>query len=102
MELQPSDLIVTYTDGVTDATNHRKDFYDDHRLVAFLGQHRGSASAVVDGLLNEVMQFQMQRPRDDIALIAVAVPGDGNQAVPNGEARSRASSSGSESASTRS
>jgi phosphoserine phosphatase RsbU/P len=102
MELQPSDLIVAYTDGVTDATNHRKDFYDDHRLVAFLGQHRGSASAVVDGLLNEVMQFQMQQPRDDIALIAVAVPGDGNQAVPNGEARSRASSSGSESASTRS
>jgi phosphoserine phosphatase RsbU/P len=73
--LGTGDMIVLYTDGVPEARNGRGEFYSDDRLRAFLEVGRSSAPALVDELLDEVMQFQLQRSRDDIALVAVAVPG---------------------------
>jgi phosphoserine phosphatase RsbU/P len=74
IDLRPGDLITAYTDGITEAKNDQSGFYGDHRLMAFLTDPPASPSAVVDGLLDEVMQFQSQQPRDDIALIVIAVP----------------------------
>jgi sigma-B regulation protein RsbU (phosphoserine phosphatase) len=67
-------VIVVYTDGVTEARDQMSGLYGDDRLTEFLAGGRPSAAALVDELLDEVMQFQSQRPRDDIALVALAVP----------------------------
>jgi phosphoserine phosphatase RsbU/P len=75
-ELQPGDLLVVYTDGITEARNRQNDLYGDERLRAFLAGSRRSATVLVDGLLDEVMGFQSQEARDDIALVAIAVPRD--------------------------
>jgi phosphoserine phosphatase RsbU/P len=74
VELGTGDVIVMYTDGVTEARNPMGEFYGDERLREFLVAGRLSAPTLVDGLLDEVMQFQSQQPRDDIALVAIAVP----------------------------
>jgi phosphoserine phosphatase RsbU/P len=75
IDLLPGDLVVAYTDGITEARKSKSEFYGDHRLRSFLADRRGSPSALVEGLLDDVMRFQSQQPRDDIALIAIAVPG---------------------------
>jgi sigma-B regulation protein RsbU (phosphoserine phosphatase) len=75
VKLEPGDLIVVYTDGVTEARDQNGDLYGDDRLVASLAAGRLSAPALVEGLLDEVMQFQSQQPRDDIAVVVIAVPG---------------------------
>lgn len=75
VRLGAGDVIVTHTDGVTEARNQNGDLYGDDRLTAFLAAGHPSARAVVDGLLDEVMRFQSQRPRDDIALVGIGVPG---------------------------
>jgi sigma-B regulation protein RsbU (phosphoserine phosphatase) len=63
------------TDGVTEARDQNGELYGDDRLAAFLAAGRLSAPALVEGLLDEVMQFQSHRPRDDIAVVVIAVPG---------------------------
>jgi phosphoserine phosphatase RsbU/P len=68
------DVIVLHTDGVAEARNQRGDLYGDDRLAAFLVAGPRTVRALVEGLLDDVMQFQSQQPRDDIALVAIAVP----------------------------
>ena len=63
-----------YTDGVTEARRGNGELYGDERLRAFLAPERQSARNLVDEVLEEVVQFQSQQLRDDIALIAIAVP----------------------------
>jgi phosphoserine phosphatase RsbU/P len=77
VKLGAGDVIVLHTDGVTEARNQKGEFYGDARLTAFLASGRLSAPALVDGLLDEVMQFQSQQPRDDIALVCIVVPENG-------------------------
>jgi sigma-B regulation protein RsbU (phosphoserine phosphatase) len=75
VKLQPSDVIVVYTDGVTEARSENGELYGDDRLMEFLTTRRPSAAVLVEGLLDEVVQFQSRRPRDDIAVVVIAVPG---------------------------
>ncbi|MCU1489175.1 MAG: rsbP 3 [Acidimicrobiaceae bacterium] len=75
VKLEAGDVIVMHTDGVTEARNQTGEFYGDGRLRTFLVDRHPSARALVDRLLDEVMLFQSQQPRDDIALVAIAVPG---------------------------
>jgi sigma-B regulation protein RsbU (phosphoserine phosphatase) len=77
LRLEPNDQIVVYTDGVTEARDQDGELYGDDRLMAFLVARHPSATELVDGLLDEVVHFQAQRPRDDIALVVIAVPGNG-------------------------
>jgi sigma-B regulation protein RsbU (phosphoserine phosphatase) len=72
--LSPGDLMLAYTDGVTEARSPKGSFYGDGRLVATVTTLGGPASPLADGLLNEVMQFQNWSARDDIALVAIGVP----------------------------
>ena len=74
VKLGAGDVIVMHTDGVTEARNQTGEFYGDDRLAAFLAAGRPPAGALVEGLLDEIMRFQSQQPRDDIALVAIAVP----------------------------
>jgi sigma-B regulation protein RsbU (phosphoserine phosphatase) len=71
--LRPGDAIVLYTDGVTE-DRRGKAFYGEDRLKASIMRNCGSAPALVDGIVADVLSFQLGNPRDDIALVAVRAP----------------------------
>jgi sigma-B regulation protein RsbU (phosphoserine phosphatase) len=73
VRLVPGDLLVLFTDGVTEG-RRGKEFYGEERLADLVRRHTDSAVGVVDALLSDLMEFQSQLPRDDIALVAVRVP----------------------------
>jgi sigma-B regulation protein RsbU (phosphoserine phosphatase) len=70
--LAPGDLLVTYTDGVTEG-RHGSDFFGEPRLHCSVLAHRGDLSPA-DGILGDVLDFQEGSARDDIAVVAVRVP----------------------------
>lgn len=70
--LLPGDLLVLYTDGVTEG-RRGEELYGDPRLRALVSAG-GSPAQVVDALVADVVAFQDDVPRDDIAVLAIAVP----------------------------
>lgn len=71
--LGEGDALFVYTDGVSEA-RRGDDFLGDQR-VQDLATGPGDADALVQRVLDEVLAFQDQLPRDDVALLAVRVPG---------------------------
>ncbi|WP_281351776.1 SpoIIE family protein phosphatase [Nocardioides piscis] len=70
--LTPGDSLFLHTDGVTEARRDGE-FFGDERLLQALAAPGTPASLIV-GLLEQVLDFQRQVPRDDIALLVVRVP----------------------------
>lgn len=52
LQLQKGDILFTYTDGVTEATNAQQNFYSDHRLVTLMNTLTGEKD--VQNLLRAV------------------------------------------------
>lgn len=73
IELAPGDAVVLYTDGVTEGRSGRN-FYGEDRLVATVAANAGSAIALAESVVQEVLAFQAHDPKDDVALVAVRVP----------------------------
>lgn len=73
--LQPGDLIVMYTDGVTEAFNPQDEEFGEGRLVEYLQKHRHNpAREIIDGLLDEIRRYCGSAPQsDDITLVIVRV-----------------------------
>ncbi len=75
VRMGPGDVLVLYTDGITEACNPNEVFYEEERLVeSVLRRMTGNAPAreILDGLLADVHQFVGPNPpQDDIALIVV-------------------------------
>ena len=80
--LAPGDILVLFTDGVTEAQNSAGDFYGARRLEACLarlalpgtgaGTGTGSAQSVLDGILSDVRAFEGGAERaDDLTLLAI-------------------------------
>jgi len=69
----PGDLLVVYSDGVTEAVNEADEFFEDDRLedVIKLNAHL-PARAIVDSVLREVFEFAGGRPQNDDITIIVA------------------------------
>lgn len=70
--LRPGDLLLLYTDGVTEG-RHDDELYGDQRLRSLVSEGDGPAR-LVDALVADVVAFQDDSPRDDIAVLAIAVP----------------------------
>jgi len=72
VDLAPGDSIVLYTDGVTEG--HGVDgWYGEDRLRALVAATAGTPpSAIVDRVLSDLLAFQNDHPRDDIALVVIA------------------------------
>lgn len=69
----PGDLLVVYSDGVTEAVNEANEFFDDERLQEVVRHHAGlPAQAIVDRVLAEVFEFAGGRPQNDDITIIVA------------------------------
>lgn len=71
VRLEPGDLLVIYSDGVTEATNTAEEEYGEERLADVLRSRRGeSAAAIVSAVTESVHQFTSGAPQaDDITLV---------------------------------
>ena len=69
--LEDGDVLVLYTDGVTEARRGREEFGEE-RLLELLGRCAGStASELTAAVETEVLAFQDGVARDDIAVLAI-------------------------------
>jgi sigma-B regulation protein RsbU (phosphoserine phosphatase) len=75
--LGPGDLLVVYTDGVTEAQDGRGQFFSEERLAELMrADDASSTSAVVDRILAAVESFEKGAERaDDITVLALQVLG---------------------------
>ncbi|MGB5035602.1 MAG: SpoIIE family protein phosphatase [Blastocatellia bacterium] len=75
VETRIGDLLLLYTDGVTEAMNVRGDEYGDDRLIALaraMARTPATAKDVVDALLKDVRSFAGRaQQHDDITVVAV-------------------------------
>jgi hypothetical protein len=72
-DLRPGDIVVFYTDGVTDARSVTGERFEDARLFEAIEAARtGSAGDVVESIRSSVERFQAgMLPADDITIVAV-------------------------------
>ena len=75
--LSPGDLLVLYTDGVTEAENPHGEMFGDERLVEFLTNRRTAPlDALVEELTDEIQYFSDRPdPADDFTVIALRKTG---------------------------
>jgi sigma-B regulation protein RsbU (phosphoserine phosphatase) len=74
VQLDPGDVLLLYTDGITDALDEQDEFFQSERLLEAVQANLGSsAQEIQEALLAEVHQFMGQGPQfDDITLLVVA------------------------------
>jgi len=73
IDLDPGDVVVIYSDGVTDARSPREELYDcreNRRLLKRLAESPGGPEAVGRAVLQDIREFSAGHPQaDDITLI---------------------------------
>jgi sigma-B regulation protein RsbU (phosphoserine phosphatase) len=72
MSLQPHDVLVFFTDGVTEAWNKKEEDYGEHRLMAVVDRHREEhASEILSAIEEDVNQHVRGAPQSDDFTCAV-------------------------------
>jgi Stage II sporulation protein E (SpoIIE)/Phosphoserine phosphatase RsbU, N-terminal domain len=72
VRLGPGDVLVLYTDGVTEVRRRRREVFGHRQLVALLGRCAGlPPDAVADRVELAVLQASEGRLRDDMAILAL-------------------------------
>jgi serine phosphatase RsbU (regulator of sigma subunit) len=73
--LQPGDLFLLFTDGISEAMDGSGDCFGEGRLTAFLEAHAGFApEAIRDRLVEDVALFVQDQPQhDDLTMIILRV-----------------------------
>jgi sigma-B regulation protein RsbU (phosphoserine phosphatase) len=71
IRLEPGDVFVIYSDGVTEATNPVNDEFEEERLIAAVLAHRtASSAAIVEGVNAAIAEFAAgSPPADDVTLM---------------------------------
>ena len=76
-QLEPKDLVVAYTDGITEAQNRDGDFWGQQKLEELLlsSQHK-APQQIIETILNKLTEFVNGHPqRDDMTLVVIRVQG---------------------------
>jgi sigma-B regulation protein RsbU (phosphoserine phosphatase) len=73
--LQPGDLVLFYSDGVTEARRGREQFGVDRLVAALQAAPDESAAATIDSVVGALISFS-PTASDDIAVIALRVTGE--------------------------
>ena len=69
-ELSPGDVLVLYTDGMTEATDHHGEEFGERYLIESMRQHRNlSCHALLSTIVDGVHKFSAQEQHDDITAI---------------------------------
>jgi len=73
MQLMPGDLIMLYTDGVTEAINHEKAMFGEQLMMdSVKGVAGGGAEDIINAIRSEVQAFAGSTPQsDDITMLAL-------------------------------
>jgi phosphoserine phosphatase RsbU/P len=73
--LAPGDVIVLYTDGITEAQNDKEEMFDVPRLIETIRENSNSSSQeIADEIIRSVFSFSDKQPQfDDITLMVVKV-----------------------------
>ena len=72
VQVNSGDLLVLYTDGITEAANGRDEMFGDERLAKYCVTHRAESVRVfLDGLLREVCRFTGSESFDDDMTVIV-------------------------------
>jgi phosphoserine phosphatase RsbU/P len=71
--LQPGDTMLLFTDGITEATDMRGEFFGGERIPAVVHEYRhASAQQICDGLVETLAAYRGAAPQaDDITLLAM-------------------------------
>ena len=75
--LSPGDVIIAFSDGVSEAMNEAGDEFTDQRLLASIELHRSKPpQQLLDALLADVRTFCGQAtPNDDVTMVIVRYDG---------------------------
>ena len=67
------DMLVLYSDGVTDMQNAAGEFYEEARLEALLKEHAGaSADVLIDTVIDDLVRFRASAAQtDDVTLLVI-------------------------------
>lgn len=73
LRIGPGDLLVLYTDGITEAESQQGTFYGEERLLdVILRMSQHSAREILDAVVDDARRFAGTSPRqDDVALIVI-------------------------------
>lgn len=72
VRLMPGDLLLGYTDGVTEARNLSNELFSEERLYTLMGNEYGPADTLVDKILAAVDDFTGKASQfDDITVVAI-------------------------------
>ena len=73
----PGDVVVAFSDGVSEAMNEADEEYTDERLIAAVDAHRGlPPQALLEALLADVRQFcGRATPNDDVTMVVMRYDG---------------------------
>jgi sigma-B regulation protein RsbU (phosphoserine phosphatase) len=74
-QLEIGDLLVAYTDGITEAENRNGEHWGQQRLEAVLCScRRATSEQVIESILDQVSSFASGQPqRDDMTLVVMSV-----------------------------
>lgn len=74
-QFEIDDVLVAYTDGITEAENRQHEFWGQQRLEALLKScSRTSPKEIIDRILDQVSKFASGQPqRDDVTLLVMRV-----------------------------
>lgn len=75
LEFQKGDILVLFTDGVTEAFNELDEYFGEDRLRDCISRNKAlPAQKIIDALLSEIQEFSGSAPQsDDITLIVIRV-----------------------------
>jgi serine phosphatase RsbU (regulator of sigma subunit) len=75
VQLHPGDVLLLYTDGITEAENPAGIFFGEERLISLFAEyHRLPPQQIMDKLLEQVRLFAgIQHFNDDVSLVVMRV-----------------------------
>jgi sigma-B regulation protein RsbU (phosphoserine phosphatase) len=75
VNLEPGELILLFTDGITEAFNERNEQFEEERLIKVVQENlRLNAKEISQQILNNVIAFQKEVPQsDDLTLVVVKI-----------------------------
>ena len=73
LKLKPGEILLLYTDGVTEAFNYSEELYSEERLEKLLATHDIQIDEnVVSMVINDVKEFEGDTEQsDDITILAI-------------------------------
>lgn len=74
VDLEPGDVVMFFTDGLTEARSGDIFYGEDRVAAAFARLASSDLSTIVDSIVSDAVEFQGGTTRDDIVVVVIKVP----------------------------